>query len=694
MGLLQFFCIFVFLKDPCMFVTFFKRAPFVRLILPLTIGIILQLYAPLLPVVFWAVACGCIPVLWLLSRLPLWARMAYGWITGVVLHLLIVCAGGLLTHYSDIRYSPFYFASSLKETDVLLVRVDEPLQEKIRFYRTMVRVTGIIRGNSILKAKGRLLLYLQKDTSVTTLKCGDDLLLSNRLEPVKSNGNPGTFNYRKYCAEQQIYYQAYLKTGEWQLKKGHNSSILLSARNYCLQTINKHIGGREAGLAAALLIGYRYDLDKAMVQDYTNTGIMHIIAISGMHLALIYNSLLWLFQWGPSHRFANIVKAMCIIFLLWSFTLLTGAAASVLRATVMFTFITLGKFVLDRHTNSINMLGASAFLLLCYDPRLLIDAGFQLSYLSVLSILTSFGPLYYLLHMRNWLMDQIWKALCLTIAAQIFTLPVSLYYFQKFPVYSLPANLLAVPLTTVVLYGEFLLLLLGPFDIPAHFTGVSLKWLMDWTNSCIAWIGHLPGALITNIQITFVGTICCYVIIAGILAWLLGTWPKGLIVALCGVLLLAVGNIVDSRQVHRQRKLIVYNIWAHTAVDVISGQNVKFFADTLYNAQLLPARATFKVIRSKQTYSHCISVGNKRLLVVDSALAGIPAGKKIRIDYLLLSHNAQVDIRQLNALFAIDLIIFDASNTRKCIQQWKSDCYELTLRFFSVPDQGAYVVNF
>jgi competence protein ComEC len=677
-----------------MFVAFLRRAPFVRMIFPLAIGIALELYAPLLPEVCWAVCCGCIPVLWLLSRLPLWARFTYGWISGVILCVLITGAGSLLAHYSDIRYDQHYFARSLEETDVLLVTVNEPLQEKARFYRTMVQVTGIIRREKILKAKGRLLLYIEKDAAVTTLKCGDDLLLDNKLMAVKSNGNPGTFDYRKYCAQQQIYYQAYLKTGEWQLRKGNNSSLLLSARNYCLQTINKHIGGREAGLAAALLIGYRYDLDREMIQDYTNTGIMHIIAISGMHLALIYNSLLWLFQWGPSHRLANVIKATCIISLLWSFTLLTGAAASVLRATVMFTFITLGKFILDRHTNSYNMLGASAFLLLCYDPHLLTDAGFQLSYLSVLSILISFGPLYYLLDMRSWLMDQIWKALCLTVAAQILTLPVSLYYFQKFPVYSLPANLLAVPLTSIVLYGEFVLLLLGPFDMPAHFTGLSLKWLMDWTNTCIAWIGHLPGALITNIQLSFAGTICCYAMVTGMLIWLLGKWPKGLIIALSCGLLLSVGNMVDSWRVQRQHKLIVYNIWAHTAVDVINGRSVLFFADTLYNAQLLPARATFSIIRSKRTNSHCLMVGNKRLLVVDSALAGIPAGKKIRIDYLLLSHNAQVDIKQLNALFTIGLIIFDASNTAKCIQQWKSDCYELTLRFFSVPDQGAYVVNF
>jgi competence protein ComEC len=412
-----------------------------------------------------------------------------------------------------------------------------------------------------------------------------------------------------------------------------------------------------------------------MVQDYTHTGIMHIIAISGMHLALICNGLLWLFQWGPSHRLANLIKAVCILFLLWAFTLLTGASASVLRATVMFSFIALGQFVLDRHTNSYNMLGASAFLLLCYDPRLLTDAGFQLSYLAVLSILICFGPLYRQLHARNWLIDQLWKGVCVTMAAQIFTLPVSLYYFHQFPLYALPANLLAVPLTTLVLYGECLLLLAGPFAGPAHLLGVALKWLILRTNECIAWIGHLPGALVTDIHVSLTGTVCSYLLISGLLVWLLASRPRGVIVALFSVLLLVAENMVDNVELGRQRKLIVYNIRAHTAVEVLQGCQSKLFVDSVY-------------------HSHCILFGNKRLLVFDSAAGVMPAGKKIRIDYLLLSHNAQVDIKQLNALFDIDLIIFDASNTRKCIQQWKSDCYALTLRFFSVPDQGAYVVNF
>ncbi|SFE72621.1 competence protein ComEC [Chitinophaga sp. CF118] len=677
-----------------MFVAFLKRAPFVRLIFPLAIGIVLQPYLPLFPGIIWA-GCGLLLLLlFLLSRLSVWIRYVYGWTMGVILHLLIICAGYLLTYYSDVRHNQYYYGHVLRSTDFLLVIVKEPLQEKARSYRTTVQVTAIVRRDSMLPVKGSLLLYLQKDTAVTALQCGDRLLLCNKLNAVSNSGNPGAFDYRRYCAAHQIYQQAYLQTGEWQLNKRNKGDILLSARNYCLRILNQYIGGKEAGLAAALLIGYRYDLDKEMVQDYTNTGIVHIIAISGMHLALIYGSLLWLLQWWPAHRFTNMLKALLIIFLLWAFTLLTGASASVLRASVMFTFITVGKFVLDRYTNVYNTLAASAFLLLCYDPGLLTDAGFQLSYLAVLSILICFKPLYSLLYLRNRWLDKIWEAIALTLAAQLLTLPVCLYYFHQFPLYFLPANLLAVPLSTIILYGEILLLMLGKFNIPAHYMGTCLQWLMVWMNKGIAEIGHLPGALIREIYITLYGTICCYIMVAGILVWWLCRWTRGLITALWSCLIWAVWNMADSLQAHQQHQLVVYNIPAHTAVDVIDGRSVRFFGDAFLDLYLQPSRASFKILRSCRTPSHYLTVGNKRLLVIDGALQVAATGKKIRIDYLLLSHNPHVDIKQLDALFDAGLIIFDASNKRKSIEQWKSDCYALTLRFFSVPDQGAYVVKF
>ncbi|SDG50549.1 ComEC/Rec2 family competence protein [Chitinophaga filiformis] len=698
-----------------MFVAFLKRAPFLRLILSLSAGISVQLYMPFNPLIVFT-AAGLLGVtLFVFQKLPFRFRFQYDWLRGIVLQLLIVCSGSLLVYQSDIRRSSSYFDTLLRPTDLLIATVGEPIQQKARSYKTVVNVRHIIRDNRSIRASGRLLVYLSKDSAAGTLQEGDRLLIPSQTTPVQHSGNPGAFDYRRYCSNQQIYRQAFLRSGGWRRLPGKEENpilqVIFQCRQYCLHTLQQYIGGREAGLAAALLIGYRYDLDREMVQDYTNTGIVHIIAISGMHLALIYGGLLWILCWWPKHRFSEGLKGCLIILLLWAFTLLTGGAASVLRATVMFTFITVGKFMLDRYTNIYNTLAASAFLLLCYEPRLLMDVGFQLSYLAVLSIVICYRHTYYLFQSsRRWL-DKLWDMTALTLAAQVLTLPVCLYYFHQFPVFFLPANMLTVPLSTIVLYGEILLLIVGGVPVLANGTGYALQILMQWMNRVVSRIGHLPGALITDINMHPLGMICLYSCIAGLLIWWLHQWRQGLLVALTGLALWSISLMLSHINEQYQHKMVVYNIPGHTCVEVIqkhqvatAGDRDVMRSDSLYNRYLRPAHVLYGIKQQLNIDSgisgpafaglQILSLGQKRLVIVDSALPRIMPQKKFRTDYLLLSHNPQVDIRQLEQMFDVGCYIFDASSRLRNIQQWKSDCYMLTLRFFSVPDQGAYVVNF
>jgi competence protein ComEC len=301
--------------------------------------------------------------------------------------------------------------------------------------------------------------------------------------------------------------------------------------------------------------------------------------------------------------------------------------------------------------------------------------------------------------------------IALTLAAQVLTLPVCLYYFHQFPVFFLPANMLAVPLSTIVLYGEILLLIFGGLPVPAHGIGLALQVLMRWMNGAVGWIGHLPGALITDINMSLVSVICLYICIAGLLIWWLHQWRQGLLVALTGATVWSMSTMFSRISEQYQHKMVVYNIPGHTLVDAIAGHRATTTGDlevigndSLYNRYLRPAHVLYGIERRLNKAPDNTSTGwaglriltleQKRLVVVDSALPPIDLQKKFRTDYLLLSHNPHVDIRQLEKMFDVGCYIFDASSPLRNIEQWKSDCYMLTLRFFSVPDQGAYVVNF
>src|SRR5262245_60738277 len=171
----------------------------------------------------------------------------------------------------------------------------------------------------------------------------------------------------------------------------HNTS-----RTKVLNILRANIKGeKELGLAEALLIGYKNDLDKTLVQSYSNTGVVHVIAISGLHLGLIY----WLLSWlcKPLQRGRNFKWLRLILILtgLWLFGLLAGAQPSVIRSAVMFTCIALGQS-LTRKSSTYNTLALSAFILLCINPYWLWDVGFQLLYAAVLSIVIFMQPIY------NW----------------------------------------------------------------------------------------------------------------------------------------------------------------------------------------------------------------------------------------------------------------------------------------------------
>ncbi|QHS61838.1 ComEC/Rec2 family competence protein [Chitinophaga agri] len=697
-----------------MFVSLVKSAPFLRLVLCLSTGVFIQVFLPLRLLIILSAAGLATIALWFLSFLALRYQYRADWLRGIALQMLVICSGGVLFHLSDVRDHPHYFEKMVKPGDYLLVQITVPVQHAGKRLKTMVAVRYIVRDNMCIAAEGKLLVYLEADSSAVRLQTSDQLLIDSHTETVGRNGNPGAFDYNRYCALQQVYRQAYLREKHWYKLLWGDENVwrnrLQQSRSYCLRILQQYIGGKEAGLASALLIGYRYDLDRELVRDYTNTGIVHIIAISGMHLALIYGALLWLTQWWPQQRYTNIVKGVLIILVLWAFTLLTGGAASVLRATVMFTFLTIGKCMLARHTNVYNTLAASAFILLCYEPRLLVDVGFQLSYLAVLSIVVCYRRLYHLIHIDNKWLSKLWDMTALTLAAQLFTIPACLYYFHQFPLYFLPANLLAVPLSTVVLYAEIFLLPFGNMPVIADKIGMLLKGLMQCMNSLTGIIGHLPGALITGVDIQLISVVCMYGCIGALLILLSQRWRIGVLLMLISTACWSAGVMFLRISEQHQHKMVVYNIPGHTVIDIIQGRSAAMvsgeeIADSLYERYLRPAHALYGV-KHRPSFNdreedscqlpgfRIRAVGDKRLVVVDSLLPDRYPQKKIRTDYLLLSHNPRVDIRQLERMFCVDRYIFDASNSRLNIQRWKSDCYVLTLRFFSVPDQGAFVINF
>nr|WP_295875848.1 ComEC/Rec2 family competence protein [uncultured Chitinophaga sp.] len=685
-----------------------KRAPFLRLTPPLLTGICIQLYNPLSVQCLYILILSAFSALLLIRLLPVAYRYHYAWTAGIPVLILLYCSGALLPVSAGIREDDRCFSAPPDSAMYWLAKVEAPLQEKPRSRKTWLTVTATCTQGRWKASEERLLAYFSRDSASSGLVYGAVILLAKKPVKITNSGNPGGFDYQRYCAAQQLYYQVFLKAGDYrQLSRPPLQDLtffLLQARDFCLHQLKLHIGkGPEAGMAEALLIGYRQDLDPEVVSAYSNTGIVHIIAISGMHLALLYGSLLWMLRWLPARRAANILRAVVLLAVLWGFALLTGASASVLRAAVMFSGITVGNLLLGRKASTYNMLAASAFMLLCCQPWLAMDAGFQLSYLAVLSILLFYDAIYALWPLTARWAKAVWQLTALSLAAQVLTLPVSIYYFHQFPVYFLPANLVAVPLSTVVIYGEILLLLLTPFSTPAGWAGTALRWLIHLMNTGVAWLGQLPFAMIRDLQWSLWQTGCCYLLIAGMAGWLLWRYRHSHWLALAAFWMMVADQAVRHITSRQQRQLVIYNVPAYTAMDAIGDGNVQFIGhDSIWKTpaakQVQAARTAMEVkpgtVTGLQRSGCYLRLGHKTVAVVDSTLPVPAPVRPLQVDYLLLNGHLKMNMARVQAWYKADTVIFGAACPAYRVRRWMAACDSSGIPFYSIAEKGAFVISF
>ena len=688
-----------------------KTAPFIRLLLPFTGGIILQWYVQMLWLTIIA-GMGCFAIAYILfSFLPAGIQFRLQIFKGIFLHLLLLYAGMFLTWNKDARHNPEWYGHFYKEGDFIVATIKEPLIEKTKSYKADAGIEQLITNDTTIACNGKLLLYFSKDSTTPQLAYGDKILLNKKLIDIKNSGNPGAFNYQRYAAFQQIFHNAFLKQSDWIKLKEKNvnpfKQFIFRTRQKILAILQQYIssGKDELGIAQALLIGYTNDLDKDLVQAYSNTGVVHIIAISGMHLGLIYGMLLWLFARIPFINKSKPMQAFSILACLWLFSLLTGGAASVIRSAVMFSFITIGKSFF-KQASIFNSLAASAFVMLCYNPYYLWDVGFQLSYLAVVGIIVFQKPIYNLLYVKNKIADNIWKAAALATAAQVLTFPVCIYYFHQFPLLFLFTNLVAVPLSTGVLYAAIFLVAFAwvPYAglYAGKLTGFGL-WVM---NKFILLVNSLPFAVWDKIPANIFTTWLLYATVIFAALWLLNQNKKMLRLCLIACTGFVFIHGIISWQIKSQQKLIVYNVPQHQAIDFISGNNYRFAGDSvlledglLQNFHLKPGRTAMQLNKRTDTLpglftkENFYQFGNKKIMLLNEAVSIEPRQSKINVDIIVISHSPNADIPQLAAAFNCSQYIFDASNSLWKIGKWKEDCDKLHLRHHSVPVQGAFVMD-
>jgi len=686
-----------------------KNFPFLRFFLLLIAGIIFQWYLKINLTAIIIFTCSILFLLFAFYFLPLSKKFVFAKIRGVLFLLLFFSVGMFVTWQQNIHNNIKWYGKIYKPADEILVTIREPLVEKPNSYKALANITAIYKNRVWVASTGNVLLYLKKESNLPSLKYGSQIVFNKQLQPIQNSGNPAALNYNRYCLFQNITAQVFISAKDYVILPSKNKNIfqqsLFSIRDWALNVLKQNIHSpKELGIAEALLIGYRNDLDKDLVQAYSNTGVVHIIAISGLHIGVIYSALLLFFSLLKPSKFKRWIEPVTILCIIWIFTLIAGAAPSVLRATVMFTFILFGRF-LGKNGNIYNTLAASAFVLLVSNPFYLWDVGFQLSYAAVLSIVIFFKPVNNLLYFRNKFLRWIWQLSAVSISAQVFTLPLVIYHFHQLPLLFLVSNLLAVPLSGIILFEELLLFCFSWW----HAAAVTIGWLTEscvkWMNQFIEYINKISFSVWDGLHISILQLIVILLIISLLSLWIFSRNTKNFVLALsCTVVffILRDADIIHHRQ---QQKIIVYNVPKLSAVDFIAGNTVHFAGDSvalkdafLKNFNLKPARIKNRVYQTKDIIlpyvnNFILNINSSKILILDEPFVSRTLTQKIVVNILILSKKIKQSPAELSDLFKCDFIVADSSVPIWQSAKWKKEFEQLHLRFFSVAQQGAFTLK-
>ncbi|MHA4895539.1 ComEC/Rec2 family competence protein [Pedobacter sp. PWIIR3] len=527
-------------------------------------------------------------------------------ILGVLMQFQVCLLGGWNVMEANDRYKPTFFANAAHDfIDVQVV--EEPvLRGSILNLSTLVIQTFNLNKRQLASGKLNIAIRLKENLNINY---GDRLILPARYEEVQECRNPATFDYKKWLGDQGIYHQGFFKLCEVIKLKGNygNPWIKFAQETRAKQLIflKEHLKSTDAtAFAAALILGYRTDLDPDLLTVYANTGTIHALSVSGMHVGLIYFLLNFLLDLVSRRKLFRMTKYILIFLLIWFYATMTGLSPSVLRSAIMLSVFIVGK-AFNKSAGNHNILAFTALIMLITTPNIIWDVGFELSFLAVLGLVMLNRTISSWWHFKNRLFRVLWNAASLSIAAQLATYPLSIYYFHRFPIYFLFANIVTMlPLSVLMYLGIFILIFRIHFLIPVF------EWLIGFTNSILTHIAKLPFSTLEGIWIDKTELILISGSIVFVTIALLHYQKKYLIFGLLTTFIFSCIASYKDYQALKQKQLVIYVIKDHYAIAFIEGRTAIVLTDLvrsdhIYKRQVQPyleQRRTYNVqlINAKQ----------------------------------------------------------------------------------------------
>ncbi|MEI6507469.1 MAG: ComEC/Rec2 family competence protein [Bacteroidota bacterium] len=684
--------------------SFWNNVPFVRILLPFIAGITISIYFHCN--FLYSLAALAISFVAFLVAFFFFKKFRYAVFNGILLSSTLFCFGLSLNQFQNELNSSIHFSKQY-EAKYLTVYIDEVPVEKVKSLKFHTHVIGYFDSLSEQHlCNGNLLLYAAKDTLSKSLKYGDVLLVKNNLvRKIPPPQNPDEFNYKRYLHFNNVHYQAYVKHNDFvktQATKANKLFLFVyGAQTYFSNVLTEFIiNPTEIAVAQALLYGYDDAIDPEVVQAYANTGTLHVLAVSGMHVGLIFMILGLLLKFMDRTNRMKFWKHVIIIICLWIYSMLCGLSPSILRATVMFSFIILAKMV-NRPSNIFNTLAISAFSLLCYDTNIIANVGFQLSYMAVIGIVFLQPYVYDWYDATTKLGNEIWKITSVSIAAQLTTFPLGLLYFHQFPNYFLFSNLIIIPLTTIIIYIGIVLIVFSKITFIAIWLGKLMYLGIALTNAIVKFVEKMPFSYVNGIHISIVQAVIIFISISFFITYFLKQQSFYFKTALAFACVFFVLNDIKSVEDKSRIEIVVYHVGGFTAVNFINGKSCLLLADTAFVRD--ESKFHFHL---QQHLWHCgikqpeikllnndwqkIIFGEKNIYVSGKDLPQFAIHEK-QIDVLVIRD--KMNLKNLLEMAKINQVVFSASLKPHVSEAMKKLLDEKNIPYTDVGVSGAFELS-
>lgn len=607
------------------------------------------------------------------------ATLLIGWFTYLV--------------HQDTLYPSHYTHHTTSQPQKLSIEITETLKPSDYYYKYIGTITHI-NGQS---TTGKVIVKQPKDSTQSNL-LGLRLFCYTEIKKIPPPLNPYEFNYASYMQHQQVYGQCNLTSQNYYITDTLPTNLTLLATRLRSKIINNlkkaRLSGDELEVTKALFLGQRQNISEDLYKDYIHAGVIHLLAISGLHISILVMLLYYVLLPLRNTTTAIWISGALMVILLWCFAFITGLSPSVTRAVTMFTFVTIALH-LKRPQNSVHTLMASAFFLLLIKPNMLFMASFQLSYIAVLGILTIQPLLAHLWRPSNSIILYFWNMTTVMLAAQLALLPISLYYFHQYPLLFFIGNLCIVPFMGILLGYGFLVILLAALGITSPILVKGLSYCIYSMNTLVNNIATVKNGTLENIYFDNNLLILTYCLLFITILAFTYKHKKLLYSSLCLVLALQGYLYYLNYYSKQQQQLIVFNTYGSHTVGIQNEQTLNLYTTTIlenshYLLKQYKAGAYINTVK-QNPLQHYYQYKNQHILVVDSAAVYQLNHKPI--DIVILTQSPKLNMARLLTTIQPNTIIADANNYPYLLKRWQKECELRHITFHNTNTQGAYVIN-